>query len=328
MMDDAQTDEIRTDIEETRANMGQTVDELEARLTPEQLQDDATDIINAVTEQVMANLQEEGADLSEKISEQLQMAINSAASTKSEEVFEQISDSAMRLGTIIWERATENPASIALAAVGVGLAASGARRASHMISNDDDEDGYHYSQGAMDSMHSKADNAMDSLHSKAGNTMDSLHSKAGGAMETASNVAGHAQEMASGTVDEAKSLMHGMTFSGGMVQGFVQRKPLSAGLVALGLGAFVGMALPETSAEREAMASMRHEIKRPMTGMGMEGGPKEMMERAKEEMRDAANQAMRMASQSVEQFKQDSADVLTEAKNAAMEQARAEGLTR
>jgi len=63
MSDEQQIDALRDDIEQTRGDMSQTIDQLQERLAPERLQRDTGEIVKEVADRVVAEIQGKTGDL-------------------------------------------------------------------------------------------------------------------------------------------------------------------------------------------------------------------------------------------------------------------------
>src|SRR6478735_8852961 len=119
--DDRNVDEIRDDIEQNRDDMGRTISQLEARLNPDALQTQVTDIVRTVTDQLMSEFESKASDISARINEQVQSAVHGAATARTEQLFSEAEAFVRKAGRTLWERASQNPAPVALAVTAIGL---------------------------------------------------------------------------------------------------------------------------------------------------------------------------------------------------------------
>src|SRR5215207_4320925 len=115
---------IRDDIERTRDDMSQTIDEIQERLAPDTLKRQAQDSVQEITDQVLGEVRTKTADLTSNLTDQINAAVHSATLAKTDQMFTQAGDTARQVGASLWERMGQNPTPIALAALGIGVAAS------------------------------------------------------------------------------------------------------------------------------------------------------------------------------------------------------------
>jgi F0F1-type ATP synthase membrane subunit b/b' len=323
MSDDQQIDEIRDDIEQTRADMSQTIDQLEARLSPDALQEQASEIINRLSDQLLSEFQTKSDEISGKISEQMQTAVNSAATQKIDQFIEQAGSTARTAGATLWSRFANNPAPVALAAVGIGLLAAegGAAKeqVSHLAQGMSDRmqhgggqgSGQERGQGLLESAkqmvgeqvsgvkeqlsHATTD-VEAALHGVTEQAGDTLH----GAVDQAKSQGEHLKESASGMMPGSGSgngaSMSGQGSQGGMLSGMLENPGFATGLLALGLGLVAGLGVPETQKEKELVAPLRERAMDQLDAMGITdttgqgGGLIEQVKESGSQMLDEAKQ--------------------------------------
>jgi ElaB/YqjD/DUF883 family membrane-anchored ribosome-binding protein len=87
------------------------------------------------------------------------------------------------------------------------------------------------------------------LRDRAGDARDTLSSRTGDARETISSRAGDAREAVGERVGQARQAM---SDAPDRVQQQTRGNPLTAGMIAFGVGALIGSALPDSDAERRA----------------------------------------------------------------------------
>jgi gas vesicle protein len=245
-----QVTEIRESIEQTRADMTETIDELQERLSPSHLKEQ-------VKEQVIEQYK------------QARETVREATIGKVEDMVDRVSDTMYETRRSIVDTVTGNPIPSAL--VGIGLAwlwmnrrnDSGSARRRY----DDryrsapryDENGPRYRSGEGSDFDTDT-----SRHfaNKAGNAVSEVAGQIQGA---ASNLAGKARATVSGVVDQAQeSAGHFADVAQHQAQrveqGFnaaLRENPLAIGAVALALGTAVGLAVPQTRKENEWMGEAR-----------------------------------------------------------------------
>jgi gas vesicle protein len=251
-----QVTEIRESIEQTRANMTETIDELQERLSPSHLK-----------EQVIEQYK------------QARETVREATIGKVEDMVDRVSDTMYETRRSIVDTVTGNPIPSAL--VGIGLAwlwmnrrnDSGSARSRY----DDryrgapryDEFGPRYRSGSSGNLreHSgeRSDFDTDASGHVANSAGNAVSEVAGQIQGAASNLAGKARATVSGVVDQAQeSAGHFAEVAQHQAQRVEERfnaalreNPLAIGAVALALGTAVGLAVPQTRKEHEWMGEAR-----------------------------------------------------------------------
>jgi gas vesicle protein len=245
-----QVTEIRESIEQTRANMTETIDELQERLSPSHLKEQ-------VKEQVVEQYK------------QARETVREATIGKVEDMVDRVSDTMYETRRSIVDTVTGNPIPSAL--VGIGLAwlwmnrrndSGGARRRyddRYRSAPRYDENGPRYRSGEGSDFDTGT-----SRHfaNTAGNAVSEVAGQIQGA---ASDLAGKARATVSGVVDQAQeSAGHFADVAQDQAQRVEQRfnaalreNPLAIGAVALALGTAVGLAVPQTRKENEWMGEAR-----------------------------------------------------------------------
>ena len=231
---------IRDDIERTRDDMSQTINEIQERLAPDALKQQAQDSVQDITDQVLGEVRTKAADLTSSLSDQINAAVHSATAAKTDQMLTQAGDTARQVGSTLWERMGKNPTPVALAALGIGVAASQILRGSN--------DGQAPPSTA---------------------TSNGFNDKVSGSTSTAQHVASDALDSAlhgsSQALNQAQAGLEGMKQSlpsmPNSIQGFLTEQPLAAGALALGLGLVLGLGIPETQSERQTMEPVRERVK-------------------------------------------------------------------
>jgi len=256
-----QVTEIRESIEQTRANLTETIDELQERLKPSHLK-------QQVREQVIEQYKH------------ARESVREATIGKVEDMVDRVSDTVYETRRSIVDTVTANPIPSAL--VGVGLAwlwmnrrnAYGSGRRGY-----DDSDGSAPRYEEMRSRY-RGGGASESFAERGGERSDfdtderrNLVSKAGSAVSAAagqiqgaaSNFAGKAKSTLSTAVDQTQqSAARFADVAQQQAQRAEERfnaalreNPLAIGAVALALGTAVGLGLPKTRRENEWMGDAR-----------------------------------------------------------------------
>lgn len=338
MSDDQQIDEIRDDIEQTREEMSQTIDQIEARLSPDALQEQASEIISRLSEQLLSEFSSKSDEISGKISEQMGVAINSAATQKLDQVFGQASSTAKQAGGTLWHRLAENPVPVALAAVGIGLLAAEGAAAKEQVS--------HLAQGVSDKMHqaqAESDQgdgqgllytakqvigehvagakeqvshattqAEAALHGATEQAGEKIHGAVDQAKSQGQHLAGSASSMMPGSGNGASMQGQGSQ-GGGVLSGLLESPGFAGGLLALGIGLIAGLGAPETQKEKELTAPLREKAMDRLDAMGI-SDPKGQATGLLEQVKQTGTELL-------EEAKQTGAEIVDEAKSTAQETA-------
>jgi hypothetical protein len=264
------TGEIRAGIEQTRAEMGETIDAIQDRLRPDH-----------VKEQVK-----------EQIKEQFQEAkhvVREATIGKVEDMVHATGETINEARYTIMDTIRENPIPAALVGIGLGWMYVNRRRTPSYSSRryynqygQRGNQGYYASQGAyadsgrygqsqrgiggaVGDVASKAQERVGDITDRAqaavGNVVDQ-------AQETAGNIAYQAQETAGNIVDQAQETASNIAYQArhqaqrveDRFQYQLRENPLAVGVLALALGTAIGLAVPETRAEHEFMGEARDKL--------------------------------------------------------------------
>jgi len=253
VVDDAERAEIertRAEIERTRADMGETVDAIQQRLSPENLKEQAKDKVMGAT---VGRAQEAGSGIMETI--------------------------------------RANPVPAALTGIGLTWLFASARRsqssgrASYYRGRTYDYPPRYYDEHTTTS----GTSAGEAL----GRTRDRVGETASHAQERAGQVASQAQDRVSDLSDQAQ---YQTRRAGDEFQRVLRESPLTVGALAVGVGAALGLAVPQTSREHEVMGEARDTL----------------VEKAQEKAGEAQEKVQRVAE---------------EAQSAAKEEAENQGLT-
>jgi ElaB/YqjD/DUF883 family membrane-anchored ribosome-binding protein len=225
---DGEVDEVevtRVEIERTRAGMSETVDAIQERLSPENIKKHAKDRVKEAT---VGKAQEAGSGLVDTI--------------------------------------RQNPLPAALTGIGLGWLLVNARKQSSSrppYQNTVYRDAAYvegYSTGAYppagyppryeDETGSSAGQALGNARDKVGETATQAQDKAG-------ELAGRTQDRVSNLGNQAR---YQAKRAGDGFQRMLRENPLAVGTLAVGVGAAVGLAIPETSKEHEVMGEARDNL--------------------------------------------------------------------
>ncbi len=222
--DQETAEELREDIEATRADMGQTIDELQYHLDPARLREEA------------------------------KLAAHEATVGRAEDMMNTAEQRTKEAGTSLMDTLKQNPVPTALIAIGAGwLLMSSRDQDTHRASTHVDYIGTPPSTPRYQSDYSTT---------RTGSRVQgNAERMAVQASDRAQNVANQASQRAGQVADQAQYQMH--QYAGqaqrvagqaqGTIQGFMQNNPLAAAAIALGVGFAVGYAVPETQKEDQVL---------------------------------------------------------------------------
>lgn len=253
----AETEQIKAQIEETRAGLGETIDRIQERLS--------------------------FANISDQVSEQVSNAIETAKDSVYEATIGKVVYFMKNTGKDISQSsvisaAKENPLPFILIGVGAGLLAyqgfgRGDRRqvrygaAPRLAGQPRQQD-----SSMLDTAQGGLRTVKDSVSGAAGTVKDTVSTAAGSLKETVTGAAGSAYEgvarAADATYSSAGDLASKARETAGDLgnkaqetyQHYLEEKPWAIGAVALAAGAAIGMALPSTRYEGELMGEARVQL--------------------------------------------------------------------
>jgi len=222
---EAEVDEIevtRVEIERTRAGMGETVDAIQDRLSPENLKEQAKDRVREAT---VGKAQEAGSGIMDTI--------------------------------------RQNPLPAALTGIGLGWLFMNSRRQSSYRPPHRDVayrdaahvEGYPPAYGGYPPRYE--DQSGSSAGQALGNARDRVEETASQAQDKAGELADRAQDRASNLGNQAR--YQAQRASGGFRR-MLRDNPLAMGALGVGVGAAVGLAIPETNKEHEVMGEARDTV--------------------------------------------------------------------
>lgn len=260
--------QIRSDIEQTRAEMGDTIDALQQKLDP-----------SRIAEQVKVELREKVGEAYESAKQTVKEATIGRVEKMATNVTDAISDVSQRAGAAVSDTGSsivqvirENPLASTLVGVGLGMMLANARssRRSYSASWDRDRRGsyaYPYSAGdrysSAERFSSRGESAYgdtglsDSAHGVLDTAKDAVSSAASSVKETAGNVADATREQVSHVADQAR---YGARAAGDWFQATLQENPLVLGIAALAAGAIVGLSFPSTRVESQYMGQAADQV--------------------------------------------------------------------
>lgn len=237
----AETAGIKREIARTRAEMSDTLGELQERLRPSHVIQQAKDTVAEAATGKMRNIMNSAGETAAMVADQTKYAGRSAA-----------------------DYACAHPVQMALVAGGVTWLLLRARgRSDDWMGASEgwhDADAYDYDESrgrlasARDTVGEYASAAKDTVSGYASSAREAV----GGAAESARDAAQHASERVGVAARQASvRARDGWNTASTSVDDWVQEYPLAAGLLALAVGAAIGLSVPGTELEDRAMGERR-----------------------------------------------------------------------
>ncbi|HQU86091.1 MAG TPA: DUF3618 domain-containing protein [Pyrinomonadaceae bacterium] len=241
-----ETEQIRGQIEETRAKMGETIDAIQEKLS-----------IANISEQVTEQVTEQVSNLYQTAKE----TVYDATIKKAGKIMREVNNELKKSDFI--KQVGSKPLPLFFIALGAGLLIFGNKK--------NGRGSYRYGgngrsfrrKGGREVGHrgSMLKTATDSISGAASSTYETVGNAANTAYESVGNAAnsayGSVSDFASGTWDKAGEF-------GGQIQEkyeyYLEENPLAIGAVALAVGAAVGFSIPSTTYENELVGEVRENL--------------------------------------------------------------------
>jgi len=245
--EDNEKERIKADIEDTRAEMGQTINEIQERLSPEHLMDQVKETVREATigkvERVMDRVGEKISNVTEPAMEAMGRAGETIKQT----------------GSSLSNTVRQNPIPCALIGLGLGMFVMRRLRGGNGST----------SRSRAYQPEFEAGMAMP-RSAGMGRQYDSSNEYAGGSRQYGSRRGPFGQmketagDWAQGTADTVSNLGHGVKEqalrAGRGFQHLIEENPLAVGAAAVAVGAVVGLALPTTRIEHEYMGEASEKL--------------------------------------------------------------------
>jgi len=306
-----ETEHLKAQIEETRSQMGETIDAIQEKLSFQ--------------------------NISEQVKEQVSEQINNALETAKESVYDATIGNLGKAGkfmqnvgkelskTEAGKFARKNPFPLVLIGLGVGLLAyefSGKKRrpAYHYYSENDADE---FRGGRLSSPVSSLKSATEKIGDTASHAYESVSNVAGNALHTVSDKANSAYQGVTSAASNAYSSVSefaGTTYEkvgDYSVQAreqydyYIEENPLAVGAVALAIGAAVGLAIPSTRYEGELLGEYRQQL----------------LEKAQMAAGDLVDRAKEVASEAQKTIGNEVKTAVNESKKNFANEPRSQGLT-
>ncbi len=267
---------IRSNIEQTRGEMSQTIGALQEKLDP-----------GRIAEQVKDQIREKATEAYETAKNTVKEATIGKAEEIVTNVSETVSDVTQRAGTAVKDTSSsvlqyvqQNPVPFLLIGVGAGILAFNARRKPQpqfgsergaAIGWYQESESYGSGErspsltdqardvagGAAGKARETAANVADTARAAAGRATTAVSSAASSVRDAAASAAGTAREQLSYVGEQAR---HGAEAASDRFQTTLQKNPLALGVAALAAGAILGLSLPTTRLEGEYMGEARDQL--------------------------------------------------------------------
>ena len=290
--DSEDSHQIRENIEETRAEMSETINAIQEKLS-----------FSNISEQVKA-------EVSDYVGETIQTAKDNVFETFVEKggmIMNYLDKGINELGDAqIVKSAKRNPLAIGLIGLGLGLlyfSGGKSKKASKYRYDENYERNFSSRNekstftSAQNRVSDAASSVSGAVSSAAGAVSDTVGNAAGAVSETVSGAAGAVSETVGNAANTAYKQAGNLGSKAGDLAGtaqdqyeyYMEENPLAIGAVALALGAAVGLALPSTRIENEYMGKTRNNL----------------LQKAEETARDAVGKVQQVAGQVGESVKKE-----------------------
>jgi len=307
-------DAIAGDIEQTRAEMSETIEAIQDRFAPERVAEQAKDTAVEVTEQardaaleVVDHALEEAKAAVRELTDQARAAVREATVGRVERVASRTGEAAGGFRSSVMTTIQQNPIPAALVGLGLGWmmlnrpsssqrpytgysyqpgSGTGYAGTSYRPGSQPGYAGHPVSSGTVGQVQETAGQAVDQVQETAGQV-------AGQVQHAAGQVVGQVQETAGQVVDQVQETA---SQARGRLEEMLHENPLQVGAVALLLGGALGLAKPPSQREQRLMGPAR--------------------DRLVEQVQETAQETMQKVQR-----------VASEAGNAAEDEAREQGLT-
>lgn len=254
-------EKLRDEIEQTRGELGGTINAIQERLQPQHLMEQAKESVQETTEHVMEHAKHAAQETATTLVEQTKEAVHSATIGKVEHMVSSVTETAkdfiggqrssQTTRPSIMQTVKGNPIPAAFALGGLGWLWTHRTSGSTTVVQGQSE--YEYeSRPAFDSRHGQS--ATGAIGEAAATVQDKAGQVIGQTGNTVASTASHVGETAN-QVGQKAGQVAGQT--GSQFQRLMQENPLTVGVAAIGLGAALGLVVPETQQESQVMGQAR-----------------------------------------------------------------------
>lgn len=297
---------IASEIEQTRSEMSGTIDEIQRRIDPEQLGDQAVTTATEITEQAREAAKDvakyaidEAKTAVRELADHVGESVRASTVGRVENMAAKTRHAAESTGDDLWTLIKHNPVPAAMAAIGLGWLwsqrssgsngqANRMRSAPYGASYEGYEGDYgfwaerggygypSYQRGGYG-----GSGAMAQVRGEAQQMAGQMRQAAGQAQQKAENLVSDVQERAGEAVDQVQQITNqaanrveyraeDLQHKAMSTVGTISDDPLVVGALGLMLGAAVGFILPETERENELMGEAREQLVDRVEEMGSE----------------------------------------------------------
>ena len=263
--DTAEAAQIRSGIEQTRADLSDTIDALQDKLEPSRL-----------AERVKDQLKEKAAEAYDSAKTAVREATIGKAEKLVSNVSETVSDVAGRAGTAVKDTSSsvaqyirDNPMPFALIGIGIGMLAMNRRKRgpsayapgsafrSNVYGAPEIDDATRSGSSLADRARDMATGVAESARGAAETATSALSSAATGVRDAAASAADTTREKLNYVGDQARQSARVAT---DRFKSTLEENPIALGIAALAAGAIVGLTLPGTRVEDEYMGETRDRL--------------------------------------------------------------------
>ena len=253
---DENTEQLRANIEDTRADMSQTINEIQERLSPEYLVDQVKETVREATIGKVGKVMDQvGETLSGVTEPALEMAGRAGNAIK-------------EVGTTVADKFYKNPIPMTLIGLGVGM----------LVIRNFTGRSYDSSTSSGRSLPGRRSNYELGDVGQSRQTYESGTGTLNQVKETASDLASRSTEALSNLGTKAKDSASAVSSRFGVM---MRDNPLAVGAVAIAAGTAVGLMLPSTQIENEYIGE---------TGERLVGQVEDVAREALDKVKDAAKQ--------------------------------------
>jgi ElaB/YqjD/DUF883 family membrane-anchored ribosome-binding protein len=274
-----ETEHLKAQIEETRSQMGETIDAIQEKLSFQNISDQVKESVSEHISSAFETAKDTVYDATIRKAGNFMQSMNKSVNQGLDEISKSEAVSVMRA----------NPLALSLIGLGVGLLLMNGYKKKSTYRYADGDRGHQgkgaYASGgaAYSNKPSMLKSAQDTITGTASTAYESVGNAATGAYDSVSNVAGSAYSSVSGAATNAydsvsgaaSNAVSGVTDYAGKAYEkvgdlrsqavenydyYIEENPLAVGAVALALGAAVGMALPSTRVEGQLMGETKQQL--------------------------------------------------------------------
>jgi ElaB/YqjD/DUF883 family membrane-anchored ribosome-binding protein len=271
-----ETEQLRAQIEETRSQMGETIDAIQEKLSFQNISDQVKESVSEHISSAFETAKDTVYDATIRKAGNFMQSMNKSVNQSLDEISK----------SEVMSVARANPLALSLIGLGVGLLLMNGYKKKSTYRYADRDSG-HQGKGAYASggaaysknQPSMLKSAQDTISGTASTAYESVGNAASGAYDSVSNVAGSVSNVAgsaySSVTGAASNAVSGVTDYAGKAYEkvgdlrsqaaehydyYIEENPLAVGAVALALGAAVGMALPSTRVEGQLMGETKQQL--------------------------------------------------------------------